>query len=911
MGADCAWDLADSGGVVTKKRKLRWLSRAVSFFRNVTGRQKDELDIAAEVSAHLDLLIEDKLRSGMNPDEAERAAQIELGGVEQVKEQVRDARAGAWLDTLVRDCRFALRMSRKNLGFTAVVVLTLALGIAANTTVLSWISATLLNPIPGVAHTSDLVTVMRGDRSDHPTPPFSYPDLHDLSERTQTFSGLLGYHDDYTSLTGVAKPERIYGALTSANYFDVLGVHPILGRTFLPEEGTPRAGAAVIVIGYAVWQNHFAGDPQIVGKTIQINRHPYTVIGVAPRDFTGCAPGLRAELWIPLSMDRDVWGFARPDHRGIFWLNVLGQLRPGVTKSQAEAELNLLMRGIAERFPEDHRDSPSEISLDPLWRSPFGINGYLYKILPMLLGLAAVLLLLACANVASLLLVRSVGRRREIAIRLGMGASRQQIIRQFLIESLLLGLLGGTAAILITKWTSHSLIAFFPPSNLPLTSDAHVDQRVLFVTIAVSILAAIISGVLPALRSSSLPVQSVLKEEATSVSLTLHKSRLLSGLVVAQISLSLVLLVCAGLFTRSLQKAQQSDPGFEASHLLLASYELSPAGYTRATSAAFDRQVLDRLSALPGVESVTLADFSPLSFSIHSDYLQIEGYVPQPYESMEISRAIVGPNYFRTLRTSVISGREFTAADTAESQLVAVVNQAFVDRYWPGANALGKQVTDGGARFTVVGVARNAKYRLLTSPTEPVIYLPSYQAYSPTHDTTIHLRTTGDPRAMASSVEETIHQLNPELPLFNVNPLSVTMQLGTLFGRVAATFAGSFGLLAMLLAAVGIYGVVAYSTHQRAREIGIRMALGAAKGGIYRLVLGQGFRLTLAGLVVGTALAVAFTRLLKAQLFGVSETDAITFASVGLLLTVVALLACHIPARRATGVDPMVALRHE
>ena len=879
--------------------------------RSLFRKEQVDRELDEELTGFLEMATEEKIKSGMSREDARREVRLEMGSPEVAKEIVGAAGWESLVETSWQDLRFAARMLRKNPSFTTVAVLTLALGIAANTTVLSWISATLLNPIPGVAHTSDLVTVMRGDRTDHPTPPFSYPDLRDLSERTQTFSGLLGYHDDYMSLTGVAKPERIYGALTTANYFDVLGVHPILGRAFLPEEGTLRAGAAVIVIGYAVWQNHFAGDPQIVGKTIQINRYPYTVVGVAPRDFTGCAPGLRTELWIPVSMDRDVWGFNRPDYRGIFWLNVLGKLRPGVTKNQAQAELNLLMRGIAERFPEDHRDSPNEISLDPLWRSPFGINGYLYKILPMLLGLAGVLLLLACANVASLLLVRSVGRRREIAIRLGMGASRKQIIRQFLIESLLLGLLGGTAAIAITVWTSRSIVAFFPPSSLPLTHDAHIDQRVLFVTIAVSILAAIIFGIFPALRSSSLPVQSVLKEEATSVSLTLHKSRLLSGLVVAQISLSLVLLVCAGLFTRSLQKAQQSNPGFEASHLLLTSYELSPAGYTRATGAAFDRQVLDRLSALPGVESVTLADFSPLSFSIHSDYLQIEGYVPQPYESMEISRAIVGPNYFRTLRTSVISGREFTAADTAESQLVAVVNQAFVDRYWPGANALGKQVTDGGDRFTVVGVARNAKYRLLTSPTEPVIYLPNYQAYSPTHDTTIHLRTTGDPRTMASSVEETIHQLNPELPLFNVNPLSVTMQLGTLFGRVAATFAGSFGLLAVLLAAVGIYGVVSYTARQRAREIGIRMALGAEKAGIYSLVLGQGFRLTLAGLVVGTALAVAFTRLLKAQLFGVSETDAITFASVGLLLAVVALLACHIPARRATRVDPMVALRYE
>src|SRR5215467_14171488 len=861
MGADCARDLADSGGVVTKKAGSRWFQRAISLLRNIVSRDQDE-------------------------------------------------RAGAWLDTPVQDFRFALRMARKNPGFTAVVVLTLALGIAANTTVLSWMSATLLNPIPGAAHTSDLVTVDRGDRSNYATPPFSYPDVRDLSEGTQTFSGILGWHDDYMSLTGVAKPERIYGALTTASYFDVLGVRPILGRTFLPEEGTPRAGAAVIVIGYAVWQNHFAGDPQIVGKTIQINRHPYTVIGVAPRDFTGCRTGLRTDLWIPLSMDRDVWGSNRPDYRSVVWLNVLGKLRPGITKNQAEAELNLLMQRIVERFPEDHQDRSNELSLDPLWRSPFGINGRLYKVLPMLLGLAGVLLLLACANVASLLLVRAVGRRREIAIRLGMGASRKQIIRQFLIESLLLGLLGGTAAIAIAEWTSRSLVAFFPPSSLPLKNDAHLDQRVLLVTIAVSMLAAAIFGILPALRCSSLPVQSVLKEEASSASLTLHKSRLLSGLVVAQISLSLVLLVCAGLFTRSLQKAQQSDPGFEASHLLIASYELSPAGYTRATGVAFNRQLLDRLSALPGVESVTLADFSPLSFSIHSDYLQIEGYVPQPHESMEISRAIVGSNYFRTLRTSMISGREFTEADTLDSQLVAVVNQAFVDRYWPGENAIGKQITDG-ARFTIVGIARNAKYRMLTYPTEPVIYLPIYQAFRSTQDTTIHLRTTGDPRTMASSVEQTIHQLNKELPLFNVNPLSVTMQLGTLFGRVAATFAGSFGFLAMLLAAVGIYGVVAYTTRQRTREIGIRMALGAERGGIYRLALGQGFRLTLAGLFVGTALALAFTRLLKAQLFGVSETDAITFASVGLLLAVVALLACHIPARRATRVDPMVALRYE
>ncbi len=812
---------------------------------------------------------------------------------------------------MIHDFRYALRMLKKSPGFTFVVVLTLALGIGANSTIFSWISATLLNPIPGVSHTANLVTVMRGEPSDHPTPPFSYPDLRDLRDRSRSFSGLLGYHDDFMSLTGAGKPERIYGALTSTNYFDVLGLRMMVGRGFVPEEEQQRAGATVAVISYSVWQSHFGLDPTVVGKTIQINGHAYTIIGVTPREFRGCKTGLRTDIWIPLSMDREVWGSNRPDDRGNFWLNVLGKLRPGITDRQAEAELNVIMEEIAERFPEAHRDSPNQITLDPLWRSPFGVNGYLYKVLPMLIGLAAVLLLLACANVANLLLVRSVARRREIAIRLSMGATRGQLVRQLLVESLMLGLSGGIVAILMTIGTAHSLAAFFPPSNLPLIHDAHLDQRVLLATTAVSIVTALIFGILPAIRSSSMPLQAVLKEEATNVSVAFHKNRLSSGLVIAQISLSLLLLVCAGLFTRSLQKAQQSDPGFVAEKVLLASYETSPAGYTRTTSVAFNRSVLAKIAALPGVEAVTLADFSPLSFSIHTEYLQLQGYVPQPHESMEISRAIVGPNYFHTMKTSLISGRDFTEQDTPKSQRVAIVNQALADRYWPGEDVIGKQASDGDDWFTIVGVARNAKYRLLTYAFEPVIYLPMYQAYRSTQDTTIHVRVSGDPKAMAIAVEQAVHEMNPEMPLFNVNPLTVTMKFGTIFEQVAATFAGSFGLLAMLLAAVGIYGVVAYTTRQRTREIGIRMALGAEKVQIYKLVLGQGLRLTLAGLVVGTGLSLAVARLLKSKLYAVGSTDALTFVSVAVLLSVVTLIACHIPARRATNIEPTIALRCE
>jgi putative ABC transport system permease protein len=363
---------------------IRNIARGLqSLFR----KEQVEQELSEEIGIFAEMAAQEKMKRGLSREEALRAVRLESGTVEIAREEVRSATWESYVEDVWRDFRFSVRSLRKSPGFSAIVILTLALGIAANTTVLSWISATLLNPIPGAARTSDLVTIDRGDRDGYATPPFSYPDLRDLTQQTQAFSGILGYHNDYMSLTGVAKPERIFGALTTASYFDVLGVRPILGRTFLPEEGTPNAGAAVIVIGYAVWQNHFGGDPQIVGKTIQINRHPYTVIGVTPRAFTGCATGLRTEMWIPLPMDRDVWGANRPEYRADVWLNAIGKLRAGVTKDQAEAELNGLMQGIVERFPEDHRDRSNEISLDPLWRSRFGLNGFLYKVLPMLLGL--------------------------------------------------------------------------------------------------------------------------------------------------------------------------------------------------------------------------------------------------------------------------------------------------------------------------------------------------------------------------------------------------------------------------------------------------------------------------------------------------------------------------------------------
>jgi predicted permease len=808
------------------------------------------------------------------------------------------------IGSVVQDVRYSLRMLAKGPGFTVTAVLTLALGIGANSTIFSWINSTMFNPIPGVTHTSDLVTVMRGEVSEHPTPPFSYPDYVDLRERTRSLSGLLAYHDDFASLTGNGKPERIYAATVSANYFDVLGVRPILGRGFLAAEEEKRGSVPVVVISYGLWQSHYGGDRSIIGKPIHINRTLCTIVGVAPPEFQGCKTGLRTDLWAPLVYGRDQFY-----QRGTFWLNVLGRLKPGVDRRQAEQELNIQMQRIVEQFPDSHR-GPNQITLDPLWRSPFGANVYMYKSLPMLLALAAVLLLLACANVANLLLVRSVARRREVAIRLSMGASRWRLVRQLLVESLLLGLAGGGTAMLFTRWTAGTLAAFFPPAiNLPLTLNGHLDGTVLLVTLGISILTALVFGSLPALRTTRLAPIAVLKEEAGSMTAGQHKSRLSSGLVVAQISLSLLLLICAGLFTRSLRNAQRLNPGFDPKHVLLAWYELGPMGYSADQGLAFDRQLLAKLEALPGVDSVTLADFSPLSFTLHTDYVQPDGYVPQPGESMEMDRAVVGPNYFRTLRTPLVAGRDFTAQDGEKSQPVAVVNQELCDRYWPGQDAIGKKISRYGRWLTVVGVARNAKYRRLVYAPQPAIFVPLFQDYR--DPVIIHARVSGDPQAYASEVERTVHELNPDLPVFGVTTLTSSMLLGSIFERIAGTFAGTFGLLALLLAAVGIYGVVAFTTRQRTHEIAIRMALGARRPQVLRLVLAQGFRLTLTGLAIGLALSLGLTRLLRNQLLGVTSTDILTYASVTVLLCTVALVACYIPARRATKVDPMVVLRYE
>jgi predicted permease len=812
------------------------------------------------------------------------------------------------MNSLFQDLRYGLRTLGKNRGFTALAVLTLALGIGANTTIFSWINSTLLNPIPGAAHTNRIVSLTRGGTVEDPG-EFSFLDYLDLRSQNRSFASLVGFAFRPVDLTGTGQPERVWAAHVTANYFDMLEVRPILGRGFVPEEDQKPGGAPVVVLSYSLWQRRFGGDQRIVGRTIGINRHPFTVIGVAPADFQGTMTGLHTDIWVPFMMQQQLTSGADWIHdRGDNELMVQGRLAPGMSEAQARQDLNLIMQRLVEQFPQNHFGH-NDVEVYPLWRGPNGANAYFYVLLPMLMGIAGVVLLLACANVANLLLVRSVARRREIAIRLSIGAGRWRVVRQLLVESVLLALAGGGVAMLITAWSAGSFARFIPPTSFPIALEVHADRNVLLLALVVSVITGLVFGILPAWRASALAPAAVLKEDTGSASGGRHKTRLTGALVVAQLALSLLLLVSAGLFIRAFQRAQRFDPGFNPNHVLMASFDLFPAGYTSDQGREFDRQLLAKLGALPGVQSVTLADAIPLGFVHSTEMVKLEGYVPRIREAMDVRSASVGPDYLRTLQIPLAAGREFTVQDTEHSQPVAMANQALVDRYWPHQEAIGKRVWAQGHWSTVVGIARNSDYDNLNEKPRPFLYLPLFQDY--TSHPIVLLRVSSDPLAFAPAMEKTIHELNADLPLFDADSLLSRVRIASTNQRIAGTFVGAFGVLALILAAVGIYGVIAYTTRQRTREIGIRMALGARRADVSRLVMGQGLRLTLIGVVLGVGMALAFTRFLRGMLFGIATNDALTFASVAALLCLVALVASYIPARRATKVDPIVALRQQ
>ncbi|MBI1761539.1 MAG: ABC transporter permease [Acidobacteria bacterium] len=823
------------------------------------------------------------------------------------------------MQTLWQDLRYGVRVLLKQPGFTLIAVLTLALGIGANGVIFSLINALLLRPLP-VEQPQELAAVFTSDFSSGDFGGSSYPDYADFRARNQSFTGLVSYQPQPLSLNVDGANERAFGEIVSGNYFTVLGLKLALGRGFLPEEELRPGAAAVAVISHKLWQTRFNSDPATVGRNVKLNGQPFTIVGVAPANYGGLLRGLAVDWWVPAMMaDQLVPGSRNLTERGNRGIFVMGRLKPGVTVAQAQAEFNNLAAQLYQEWPQQWdniRRQGRKVSLIPESEARVmpGVRTPLVIFTALLMTVVGLVLLIACANVANLLLARAAARRKEIAIRLSLGAGRGRLIQQLLTESVLLALLGGVAGLALATWGADLLMAFKPPVPFPLELNLHGDWRVFGFMFGLSLLTGVVFGLVPALAASRPDVTHALKDDSGASS---GRGRLRGALVVVQVALSLLLLICAGLFLRSLRNASSIDPGFDADNLLAMSMDLQQQGYDETRGKIFIEQLLDRTRALPGVISASLADDLPLGLGGSRRSVTIEGYAAQAGEDMEIHSSTVAPGYVETLRIPLLQGRTFAAQDRPEAPGVVLINEAFARRYWPGQPPLGKRIQMGGGPngandapyLTVVGVVKDGKYTSLGEEATPFLYLNLAQRYVAAP--TLIIRTQSNPTDLLATVRNEVAALDKSLPLFDVKTMRQHLGIALLPARLAGSVLGIFGLVALLLAAAGIYGVMAYAVAQRTREIGIRMALGADARAVLRLVVRQGMTLVLIGLAIGLTAAFALTHLLKSLLFGVSTADPLTFAGIALLLMSVALLACWIPARRATKVDPLIALRCE
>jgi predicted permease len=816
------------------------------------------------------------------------------------------------MSTLWQDLRYGLRMMWKSPGFTLVAVLALALGIGANSTIFSFINGLLLRPIVGVRAPERLVAVYTSDYSSGLYGGSSYPDYVDFRNQADAFDGLAAYDETMLIMAGGDETERLRGAYVTGNYFDVLGVGARAGRMLTPANDEKPGAHPVVVISANLWQRRFGADPSVVGQTITLGSRPYTIIGVAAADFHGLRMGTPPEFWLPMMMD----SVDMLNGRGNRGLGITGRLKAGITLAQASAQIAGIGARLAHSYPEtnlgtlERPHEPRPVTVTHEARIEPDGQKNVWVMSGLLMSAVGLVLLIACANVANLLLARAAARRREIAIRLALGAGRWRLVRQLLTESVLLAGLGGTVGLLLVLWAVDAIPTFFPPSEAA-GLDLSLDWRVLAFTCAVALLTGIVFGLVPALQATRPELTAALKDDMAGAGYSLRRFSLRSALVVAQLALSLVLLIGAGLFMRSLRRAVSFDPGFAAQNMLLASLETSGTGLAKAQGQAFYQQTLERVGSLPGVRAVTLTSIIPISGGGQRRNINIVGYEPQPNEDTETNTNVVGPNYFTTMDIAIVRGRAFNAQDTEGAPPVIMVNEEFARRYFSGQDAVGKRLRWNADEpyMEIVGVARNAKYRSLREQTLPFIYIPLAQEYQ--RGMTLLVRTGDDPAALVAAVRGVVHALNKNVPIFAVKTMTEQISAALAADRMIAVLLSVFGGAALLLATVGIYAVVAYSVAQRTHEIGVRMALGAEPRDIARLIVGQGLILILFGAGVGLALAFALTRVLTSLLFGMSATDPLTFAGVALLLVFIALVACYIPACRATKVDPMVALRYE
>jgi len=816
------------------------------------------------------------------------------------------------MTTLLHDLRFALRMMAKSPWFTTVAALSLAIGIGASTMAFGWVNCVLLHPLEGVAQDDRIVSIETVTPSGA-TIDSSYLDYSDFRDQATSFSGMLIFKERAVALGDDRRSDRAWAYMVSGNYFDVLGVRPAAGRFFTKDEQDATPGAhPVTVISAAMWKSRFGGDKNTIGKTIRMNRRTFTIVGVAPENFPGTIVGLSFDAFVPVSMLPELTG-------GNNWLedrnnrpfHILGRLKEGVPVETARAEV----RNIAQRLEQAYPDSNAGLGATAVAvrDARYGVQTLFSRLAPILLGAGVVILLIVCANLANLLLARAAAREKELAVRLAMGAGRGRLFRQVLTESLLLALLGGGLGLVFTYLLGDPLRMLLPVTGLPITSLMRFEPRVFVFCFLLCVGTGVLFGMAPALHALRSDVREALKESGRGATEGGRVRRLRGLLVVSEVALAAVALAGAGLFARSFENASRVDPGFDPHNVLLVGLKLSFSQEEIAQAHSYFERVRTELARLPGVQNVSLAENVLLGFDYGSwEQVDVDGYVPRPNENLKIYRNIVSPGYFESLRIPLLEGRDFTDADDSPRDYVAVVNEAFVQHFLPGQSPLGHTFTVWGDRRTrIIGVVKNSDYHKLGQEPEPYFFVSLKQFYFADSDVALQVRTAGPPEGMLPSVRTKLQSIDPRIGVFAGIPMTDFTAAGTYVQKSAALVLGVLGGLGLILAALGLYSVLAYSISQRTHEIGVRVTLGAQQWDILRLVVREGMLLVALGLALGTAGGFGVSRLVVGSLFGVSAGDPASFAAMVAALSSVTLLACYLPARCASRTDPMVALRYE
>ena len=885
---------------------MRWRYKLPLRLRSLFHRGRAEQDLSEELQFHLQNQIDEYIAGGMDAQEARRAAFRSLGGVEQVKEECREARKMNLIENFARDVRLGLHMLRRNPGFTVLVILCLTLGIGANAAVFSWVEGLLVRPYPLVSHQERLVALAGTVRDERDQT--SWPDLLDV-QRSCTLCETLFV----SSITGATlsigeRAQVITGSIVSANYFDAIGVHPTLGRGFEPGEDTGRNAHPVVVISYHLWQARFKGDPGIIGKTQRFDNVVHTIIGVAPEGFHGTFVGRDMEYWVPLSMVNAFYGGGdKLEDRGARWCEAYVRLKRGVTRNQAQQEISAIAARLEAEYPATNRGRG--IKVWPLWETPFNHAGHLLPTLEIMVVVVMFVLLIVCANVGNLLLVRSFARRHEMTVRLALGAGRGRLLRQLLTEGLLLSACGAAGGMLVAYWCRHALVLLFPENGMYLPGQ--IDGRVLGLSAALCLVVTLAVGLVPAFQTRHLALADTLKTEASSVMGARSRAWFRSSLVVLQVTLSFLLLVGATLLMQSLRNIRTTRPGFSTTRVLDTWIPLAAAGYDAPRAKAFQDELIERVRALPGVEDAAYARVVPLSYgSFSSSPIAVDGYeLPPNGQSPDELYNEVSPGYFATMGIPLISGREFTRADDENAPRVAIVNQTMAARYWRGQNPIGQRLRVKGNWVRVVGISADSKYYSMEENARSFFYVPLRQYFEMEPD--IHIRTTQPLQTIQTALLREVRGLDNNLALYEMITLQEQVNRSTSQQLVAVSLVALLGGLALLLASIGLYGVMSYTVSQSTRELGLRMALGTDASNVLRLVLSRGLLLTTTGIFIGIVLALLLTRLLGDLLYQVSPRDPLAFAAAFAVMTLASTAACFLPAWRATRTDPIRALRAE